>query len=77
MNRKLRPAKSTQQIKEDQINFLLDDVEESLEEYKKAIYLKNRHLSDIKKILQGAKKSYDTVVNENRRKKEKLIFLST
>ena len=26
MNRKLRPARSTQQIKEEQINFLLEEV---------------------------------------------------
>ena len=29
MNRKLRPTKSTQQIKEEQINFLLEDVEKN------------------------------------------------
>ena len=41
MNRKLRPTRSTQQSKEEQINFLLEDVEKSLEEYKKAIELKD------------------------------------
>ena len=65
MDRKLRPAKSTQQIKEDQTNFLLEDVEKNLEEYNKTIDIKDRQLSDIKKILQSAKKSYDTVVAEN------------
>ena len=45
MNRKLRPTKSTQQIKEEQINFLLKDVEKKLEEYKKAIEIKDRQLS--------------------------------
>ena len=65
MNRKLRPTKSTQQIKEDQINFLLEDVEKKLEEYNKTIDIKDRQLSDIKKILQSAKKSYDAVVAEN------------
>ena len=57
MDRKLRPAKSTQQIKEDQTNFLLEDVEKNLEEYNKTIDIKDRPLSDIKKILQSAKKS--------------------
>ena len=57
MNRKLRPTRSTQQTKEEQINFLLEDVEKSLEEYKKAIELKDKQLFDIKKILQGAKKA--------------------
>ena len=39
MSRRLRPTKSTQQIKEEQINFLLEDVEKNLEGYKKAIQL--------------------------------------
>ena len=56
MNRKLRSTKSTQQIKEEQLSFLLEDVEKNLEEYKKAIKIKDKQLSDIKKILQGAKK---------------------
>ena len=64
MNRKLRLPRWTQ-IKKEQINFLLEDVENFFEEYKKAIELKDTQLSDIKKILQGAKKSYDAVVNEN------------
>ena len=49
MNRKLRPTKSTQQIKEEQINFLLEEVDKNLEEYKKAIEIKDKELSDIKK----------------------------
>ena len=47
INRKLRPTRSTQQIKEKQINFLLEDVENNLEEYKKAIELKVKQLSAI------------------------------
>ena len=65
MNGKLRPTKSTQQIKEEQINFLPEDVEKNLEEYKKAIKIKEKQLTGIKNILQGAKKSYDSVVKEN------------
>ena len=65
MNRKLRPTKSTQPIKEEQINFLLEDVEKNLEEYKKTIKIKDKQLSETKEILQGAKKSYDSVVKEN------------
>ena len=65
MNRRLRPTRSTQQIKEEQINFLLEDVEKIFEEYKKAIESRDKQLSDIKKILQGAKKCYDSVVKEN------------
>ena len=55
MNRKLKPARSTQQVREEQINFLLGDVEENLEEYKKAIEVKEKQLSDIKKICRVLK----------------------
>ena len=52
MNRRLRPTKSTQQIMEEQINFLLEDVEKKLEEYKKAIEIKDKQLSELKKWRQ-------------------------
>ena len=60
MNRRLRPTWSTQQIKEEQINFLLGDVEKNLEEYKKAIESRDKQLHDIKKILQGAENKATT-----------------
>ena len=65
MRRRTRPTKSFQQIKEEQINFLLEDVGKNLEEYKKALELKDRQLSDVKKILQNAKVSYDNIVKRN------------
>ena len=65
MNRKLRPTRSNQQTKEEQINILLQDAEKNVDEYKRAIELKDKQLSDIKKILQGAKESYDAVIKEN------------
>ena len=55
MNRKLRPTRSTQQVREEQINFLLKDVEKNLEEYKKATELKEKQLLDIKKICRVLK----------------------
>ena len=55
MNRKLRPTRSTQQVREEQINFLLEDVEKNLEEYKKAIELKEKQLLDIKNICRVLK----------------------
>ena len=42
MNRKLRPTRSTQQIKEEQIIFLLEVIEKKLEEYKKVIKIKRQ-----------------------------------
>ena len=68
--------KTTQQIKEEQINFILEDVEKNLVEYKKALELKDKLLSDIKKILQGAKKSYDSIVIENKELKNTLQTLN-
>ena len=62
MSRRIRPTKSSQEIKEEQINFLLEDVEKNLEQYKKALYLKEKQLSDAKKILLSAKKSYNKTV---------------
>ena len=37
MNKRSRPLKSSYQIKEEQVNFLREDIERYLEEYKKAI----------------------------------------
>ena len=62
MSRRIRPTKSSQEIKEEQINFLLEDVEKNLEQYKKALDLKEKQLSDAKKILLSAKKSYNKTV---------------
>ena len=70
MNRRLRPTKSNQQIKEEQINFLLEDVEKNLEENKKAIDIKHKQLADIKKIPQSVKKSDDSVFEENKELKQ-------
>ena len=65
MIRRCRPVKSTQQLKEEQIKFLLEDTENNLEEYKKAVALRDNQIAEAKKILQSAKKSYDSVVQEN------------
>ena len=65
MIRRCRPVKSTQQLKEEQIKFLLEDTENNLEEYKKTVALRDNQIAKAKKILQSAKKSYDSVVQEN------------
>ena len=75
MSRRIRQNK-TQQIKEEQNDFLLEDTHKKLEEYKKALELKDKQLSDIKKIMKGAKKSYDSVVTENEQFKNTLETLN-
>ena len=62
----IKDFRARQQVKEEQINYLLSDVEKNLEEYKTALEIKDKQLSDAKKILVSAKQSYDKTVAENR-----------
>ena len=62
----IKDLRSRQQIKDEQINYLLADVEKNLEEYKIALDTKEKQLSDAKKILISAKQSYDKIVAKNR-----------
>ena len=55
MNRKLRPTKSLHQLKDKQVNFLLEDIEKNLEEYRKIVETKDKQQAEAEKILQGAK----------------------
>ena len=66
MKRYKKQNRTTQQIKEEQINFLLEDVEKNLEEYKRALVLKEKQLWDAKKILASAKNSCDKTAAENK-----------
>ena len=54
MNKRLRPVKSSYQIKKEQISFLLEDREKK-QECKKIIETKDKQLTETKKIKQGAK----------------------
>ena len=42
INRKLKRTKSSQQIKEEQIRFLLEDIEKDIAEYRNIIETKDR-----------------------------------
>ena len=70
MNKRPRPLKSSYQVKEEQVNFLLEDIERNLEEYKKAIEIRDKQLADTKKMLKNAKTSYNSIVKENKQLKE-------
>ena len=48
MNRRSK-NKTAQQVKDEQINFILEDVEKKLEEYKKSLELRDKQISDAKK----------------------------
>ena len=70
ISRRVRQNKTSQQIQEEQINFLSEDVEKNLDGYKKALELNGIQLSDVKKILIMAKQSYNKVVSENKELKK-------
>ena len=61
----LKNFRSRQQIKDEQINYLLGALEKNLEEYKFALETKEKQLSDARRILLSAKQSYNNVVKEN------------
>ena len=69
MNRKLRLTKSPEQIKEEQVNFLLEDIAKNLKEYKTTIELRDKQLADTKRILKGTKVSYNNLLKENKQLK--------
>ena len=73
MNRKLRPTKSPYQLKDQQVEFLLEDIEKNLEEYKKIVEKNSKRLAEVKKILQGAKNSYEALTKENKQSKEYIV----
>ena len=63
---RIKDLKSRQQVKDEQINHLLADIEKNLEEHKIGLETKEKQLSDAKKILLSAKQSYDKTLAENR-----------
>ena len=56
MIRSRTPIKSTKQLKEEQINFLLGDIEKNLQDHKKAIPLSDNQIAEAKKNTSGGKK---------------------
>ena len=69
MNRKLRPAKSAQQIKDQQKEWMLEEIEQDIEQFEKIIDSKNKQLFDLKTILKSAKSSYQELTKENKQLK--------
>ena len=47
-----------QKIKDEQINFLLGDLEKNLEDYREALEIKKKQLTDAKRILISAKQRF-------------------
>ena len=55
MNRKLKPTKSPYQLKDQQVDFLLEDIEKNLEEYKKTVERNSKRLAEVKKYCKEQK----------------------
>ena len=58
--------RNQQKIKDEQINFLLGDLEKCLEDYRVVLETKEKQLSEAKRILLSTKQSCDKVATENR-----------
>ena len=63
---KLTDFRNQQKLKDEQINYLLGDLEKSLEDYKQALEVREKQLLEAKKILLSAKESFDKLAAENR-----------
>ena len=63
---KLTDFRNQQKLKDEQINYLLGDLEKSLEDYKQALKVREKQLLEAKKILLSAKESFDKLAAENR-----------
>ena len=57
MSTRVKQNKTSQLIKEEQSNFSLEEVEKKLDKYKKALQIKNKQLSDIKKNNNNCQKT--------------------
>ena len=71
----LKDFRNTQQIKDEQINFLLADVEKNLEQYRISLEDEEKQLLEAKEIIISAKKSYDKTIAENKNLKTYIISL--
>ena len=71
----LKEFRNKQQIKDDQINYLLADVEKNLEEYRNSLEQKERQLFEARKTLISAKQIYNNTVAENKDLKAYIVSL--
>ena len=57
--------RNQQKIKDEQVNFLLGDLEKNLEQYREALENREKQLEEAKRILVAARKSFDKLNQEN------------
>ena len=57
--------RNQQKINDEQINFLLGNLEKNLEQYREALENREKQLEEAKRILVAARKSFDKLNQEN------------
>ena len=65
-----------QKIKDEEINFLLGDLEKSLEQYKESIQNKDKQLAEAKRITVNAKQRFDKISQENKELKAYIVQIN-
>ena len=73
MNRNLKPTKSVKQIKNEQIELMLAEIEKDIDSFKIVLNNKDKQLVDFKKLLKAAKTEYQKIVRENKYFKEYIL----
>ena len=68
--------RNQQKIKDEEINFLLGDLEKSLEQYKESIQNKDKQLAEAKRITMNAKQSFDKISQENKELKAYIVQIN-
>ena len=68
--------KNQQKIKDEQINFLLADLEQSLDQYKVSIQNKDKQLTEAKRIIVSVKQSFDKISQENKELKAYIVQIN-
>ena len=68
--------KNQQKIKDKQINFLLGDLENSLEQYKDSIQNKDKQLAEAKRIIVSEKQSFYKISQENNELKAYIVQIN-
>ena len=74
MNRKVRPTKSAQQIRDKQITLMLGEIENDIEKFKIALSNKDKQLVGLGKLLKATKNEYQKLVKENNQLREFTII---
>ena len=73
MNRKRRPTKSVQQIKDEQTGLMLGEIKNDIEKFKIALNDIDKQLVDLGKLLKAAKNEYQKVAKANKQLREYII----